>query len=151
MPPARPRRAARDARRSAARAAAARRARGRARHRAAARLAAARASPRSRASLVYFGSTARLPLAEFHAQLAARSRRAYLADLAAQQHVNSRILAAKFGHLARAFSYLWWSFAAFVPACFVLWCMHDDEPRLGLAPPPGVAPAFMWLLGRTTA
>ena len=77
-----------------------------------------------------------------------------LLGLAAQQHVNSRILAAKFGHLARAFRYLWWSFGAFVPACFVLWCIgNDDEPRLRLAPPPlpSVAPIFMWLVGRTSA
>ena len=56
-------------------------------------------------SLVFFGTTAAMDVAEFHSAILTRSKSEYLADLVSQQHTNSRILSAKFGCLGR--SYRW--------------------------------------------
>ena len=71
-------------------------------------------------SHVFFGTTARLTSKDFYHQLRTRTKREYLQDLAAQQHVNSCILSAKFGHLASAYRALWLAYFIAVPICALL-------------------------------
>ena len=54
-------------------------------------------------SMLFFGSTAAMTVDEFHESLLHRTKEQYIADLAAQQHVNSVILTSKFRHLQNAY------------------------------------------------
>jgi hypothetical protein len=92
-------------------------------------------------SLVFFGTTAMIPPVQFHNQLLNRTRASYIADLAAQQHQVSNILSVKFGHLSKAYRFLWIAYATFIPACFLLWAAEHD---IGT-----VETSFCWLLAHT--
>jgi hypothetical protein len=91
-------------------------------------------------SLIFFGTTALIPAANYHDQLVNRTRASYLADLAAQQHQVSTILAVKFSHLSKAYHYLWMSYATFIPACIVLWAAEYNAGSFEAA--------FAWLFLR---
>mmetsp|Transcript_45545 Transcript_45545/g.91945 ORF Transcript_45545/g.91945 Transcript_45545/m.91945 type:complete len:300 (-) Transcript_45545:200-1099(-) len=77
-------------------------------------------------SLLFFGTTAQIPAADYHDQLINRTRASYLADLAAQQHQVSSILTIKFSHLSKAYHYLWIAYGTFLPACVVLWAAESN-------------------------
>ena len=72
-------------------------------------------------SLIFFGTIASLPKPEFARQVSNRSAESHLADLVSQQHINSQILSVKFGHLARAHRFMFWSYAALVPLVALMW------------------------------
>ena len=67
---------------------------------------------------------------EFHAARGARGART--SPTSPRSSTSTRASSPPSSATSRARSRTAVGFAAFVPACFVLWCMHDDEPRLGL-------------------
>ena len=93
-------------------------------------------------SLVFFGASSYLSPREYFEQVSTRTKECYLADLVQQQHVNSVILTAKFGHLQRSYQYLWMAYGVFIPAGLVL-AASEHEVTLG--------DAASWILAQIAA